>query len=203
MRERRLALTFDAEHPDRPGAQPGTPERILDVLADDGTRATFFLEARWATAYPAVARRIAADDHLIGNHSAYHARMTSLTDEGLRTDIRVACEKIAEVTKVDPHPWFRCPYGDGRDDPRVIGALDDLGYRNVHWHVTAQDWEPDRTAADIARGTVEGAARHGDGGVVLLHTWPAATAEALPELLSGLREDGATLVAVDALGELP
>jgi len=50
----RVALTFDAEHPDRP-ARPGNDERLLDALAAAGVRATFFVQGRWAEAYPAVA----------------------------------------------------------------------------------------------------------------------------------------------------
>ena len=64
-------------------------------------------------------------------------------------------------------PWFRCPFGDGHDDPRVLGLLGDLGYRNVHWHVELEDWEPWRAAEDIARDAIDGAGRHGDGAVVL------------------------------------
>ena len=42
----RVALTFDAEHPDRPGCPPGNAERILDTLEGSGVRATFFVVGR-------------------------------------------------------------------------------------------------------------------------------------------------------------
>lgn len=199
----RVALTFDAEHPDRPASGPGNAERILDVLTAAGARATFFVQSRWAQANPSLARRIADDGHLLGNHSAYHARMTLLTDDGLRTDVRQAGETIASIVGSDPRPWFRCPFGDGRNDPRVVGILAELGYRNVHWHVESQDWEPDRGAADVARDTVDGALAHGDGAVVLLHTWPDGTARGLPAALEGLARAGAALVTVDDLEALP
>ena len=54
-------LTFDAEHPGQSLCPPGNAELILDILAQTGTRATFFVQGRWATAYPSVARRIADD----------------------------------------------------------------------------------------------------------------------------------------------
>jgi hypothetical protein len=50
---------------------------------------------------------------------------------------------------------------------------------------------------------VEGAIAHGDGAVVLLHTWPRATAAALPIALEGLERAMASLVTIDELEELP
>jgi peptidoglycan/xylan/chitin deacetylase (PgdA/CDA1 family) len=199
----RVALTFDAEHPDRPAWSAGNDQRILDVLGAAGARCTFFVQSRWAEANPPTARRIADDGHLVGNHSAYHARMRLLDDDGVRADVRQAQEAIANITGADPRPWFRCPFGDGRDDGRVLGILDKLGYRNVHWNVEAEDWEPSRTPDDVANDTVERTLAHGDGAVVLLHTWPDATARGLAALLERLERAGATLVTVDALEILP
>ncbi len=196
-----MALTFDAEHPDRPGCPPGAAERILDTLRGAGVRATFFLQGRWAESQPETAWRIANDGHRIGNHSTFHARMSLLTDEGLRTDIRTCDEVIRTIAGADPRPWFRCPFGDAHDDPRVLRAVNDAGYRNVHWHVAAEDWE--RSAEEVERRTLEGVADHGDGAVVLLHTWPASTAESLPAVLDRLGESGTRFVTVDALEELP
>ena len=70
-------------------------------------------------ANPSLVRRIADEGHLIGNHSTYHARMTLLSDEGLRADVRQAGETISELAGVDPTPWFRRPFGDGHDDERA------------------------------------------------------------------------------------
>ncbi|HEU4355187.1 MAG TPA: polysaccharide deacetylase family protein [Actinomycetota bacterium] len=195
----RVALTFDAEHPDRPRCPPGNAERVLDALRTAGVRATFFVQGRWARSQPDVARRIVAEGHLVGNHSNYHVRMPYLSDEGLRADVTEAEDAIHEICGVDPRPWFRCPFGKGGDDPRVLGALEDLGYRNVPWGVELEDWEPWRKADDVARDAVEGAAAHGDGAIVLLHTWPAVTADALPRILERLTAEGSSLVTIDEL----
>jgi peptidoglycan/xylan/chitin deacetylase (PgdA/CDA1 family) len=197
----RVALTFDAEHPDRPGASAGTVDRILATLRATASPATFFVQGRWAQAEPSSARRIADDGHLIGNHSHYHSRMTLLSDRGIRTDVEEADAAVTEATGGPTRPWFRCPFGDGHDDPRVLDLLRDLGYRNVHWHVVLDDWEPWRAADDIARDAIDGVARHGDGAVVLLHTWPDRTADALPTIVEGLRAAGSDLVRLDRLPE--
>jgi peptidoglycan/xylan/chitin deacetylase (PgdA/CDA1 family) len=199
----RVALTFDAEHPDRPRCPPDAPDRILDALADAAVRATFFVQGRWAEAYPERARRIASEGHLVGHHSKYHARMPLLHDEGLREDVIEGAEAIHEACGVDPHPWFRCPFGAGHDDPRVLAILQELGYRNVYYHVVLDDWEPWRTGRQITDDAVAGVLEQGDGAVVLMHTWPGPTAEAVPGIISRLAETGATFVTVDALEELP
>ena len=199
----RVALTFDAEHPDRPWCPPGTAERILDVLASTGVRSTFFIQGRWAEAYPLSARRIAEDGHLVGHHSHYHARMPLLLGGGFSSDIEEGARAISETTGADPAPWFRCPFGAGQDDPRVLAALDGAGYRNVHWHVELEDWEPWRTGPAIAADGVAGATAHGDGAVVLLHTWPGGTGDGLSTMIEGLAEAGATFVRIDELEDLP
>ena len=199
----RIALTFDAEHPDRPLCPPDAPDRILDALGARGARATFFLQGRWASAYPDRARRIADEGHAVGNHSHYHARMTLFSDDGIRADVKDAEGRIRDTTGADPRPWFRCPFGYGHDDPRVIGALETLGYRNVHWHVELEDWEPWRTPEEVEQDAVTGALSHGDGAVVLMHTWPGPTADALPRVLERLASAGVRLVGVDELEEVP
>lgn len=199
----RVALTFDAEHPDRSRCPPDAPARVLDALAEAGVRATFFIQARWATSAPALARRIVDDGHRVGHHSKFHAPMPLLTDDGVRADIREGAEEILAVTGADPRPWFRCPFGAGWDDRRILALLAELGYRNVHWHVEAQDWEPDRSADDVRAAVVEGVARHGDGCVVLLHTWPAPTATALPRIVQDLAARGSRFVTLDELAVHP
>ena len=197
-----VALTFDAEHPDRSWCPPGAAERILDVLAGAGILATFFVQGRWAEAYPATARRIADEGHLVGNHSHHHARSPLFSDRGLREDVDAARDAIVRATGRDPRPWFRCPFGDGAGDPRVLAVIAAAGYRHVGWHVEVEDWEPARTPEAIAADAVSGIRQHGDGAVLLLHTWPGGTAEALPLVLRDLHE-GTRFVTVDALEEVP
>ena len=194
----RVALTFDAEHPDRP-ARPGNDRRLLDALARLGVRSTFFVQGRWAEAYPELANRIASDGHLLGHHSHYHVRMVGLSGHGLKIDIDRGEKAILEATGVDPHPWFRLPFGSGVDDRRVLGAVRAAGYRHAGWHVAALDWDPERTARDVEATVVEAAGTHGDGAVVLLHTWPDQAVGALPGIVPRLRARGATFVALDDL----
>jgi peptidoglycan/xylan/chitin deacetylase (PgdA/CDA1 family) len=198
----RVALTFDAEHPDRPH-RAGVADEILALLADERVRATFFLQGRWATAHPHTAERIARDGHLVGSHSFSHARLPRLSPDGMRSDVQAAERAILEIAGADPHPWFRCPYGAGWCDPSVRGVLHELGYRHVGWDVIVEDWEPSRDGEAVARDVLDGVARSDGEAVVLLHSWPESTLEALPAIISCLREDGNELVGDDELEHVP
>jgi peptidoglycan/xylan/chitin deacetylase (PgdA/CDA1 family) len=191
----RVAITIDAEHPDRP-ADPSTPARMVDLLAHEKVRATLFLQGRWAAAQPELARRIGDNGHLVGNHSLSHAPVNHLTDEGIAHSVSEAQDAIRQATGADPRPWFRCPYGDGDDDPRVLGALERLGYRNIGWDVDPRDWGAETPAA-VVDASVGGCLEHGDGARLLLHVWPSATLAALPTIIGRLRAEGAEFVGVD------
>ena len=194
----RVALTFDTEFPGRPTV-PGVEDELLATLAAAGVRATFFLQGRWVRANAEQARRLAEAGHLIANHSNFHAPMDGLDDELLRRDVRKAEETIRTTTGADPKPWFRCPFGAGMEDERVLAALAELGYQHVGWDVDPEDWNETHGAADVARLVLEGVRGRDEKTIVLLHGWPAATAGALPPILDGLGSEGVELVTVDAL----
>jgi peptidoglycan/xylan/chitin deacetylase (PgdA/CDA1 family) len=198
----RVALTFDAEHPDRPSA-PGASEGLIDALQRLEARSTFFLQGRWVEAYPESARRVRDGGHLIGSHSHYHVRMPLLNARGLRSDIATAEKAILDETGVDPKPWFRCPFGAGAADRRVQAIVREAGYRHVCWNVIGIYWPGERTGGQVEEAVVTGSLAHGDGCVVLLHTWPDRTLAAIDGFVGRLRDRGATFVGVDELEHVP
>ncbi len=194
----RVAITFDAEHPDRPH-HGDNAAWVLDELGRLDVRASVFIQGRWAEAFPALARRFADEGHLIGNHTFYHARVPLLTDAGFEEDLSEAERVIRETTGADPRPWLRFPFGAGADDARLVERLPALGYRHIGWHVEVFDWEIGRTAKEVAERVIAGVDEHGDGTIVLLHTWPDPIAPALSEIAAGLHGRGARLVRLDQL----
>jgi peptidoglycan-N-acetylglucosamine deacetylase len=190
---RRVALTLDVEHPDRP-TSPGVVEGILDVLAREDVPAFCFIQGRWALAYPAIAARIASAGHGIGSHGHHHVPLPQLSMGGLRAEIREAEVAVRDATGVDPRPWFRCPFGAGQAAARTTAALAECGYGpSVSWDVDALDWAAS-DAAEVQDRVVAGVVAHGDGAIVLLHSWPAPTLGALPGILRRSRAAGATFV---------
>ena len=160
---------------------------------------TWFLQGRWVEANPETARRVAADGHLVGNHSFYHARLPLLTSSGIRTDVRSAERVIRDVVGVDPRPWFRCPFSAGSGDRRVLGLLHELGYRDIGQDIVLEDWEPSRTGPAMASDALRRVTKVGDPAVVLFHAWPPGTLDALPPLIDGLLAGGSRFVRLDAL----
>ena len=73
--------------------------------------------------------------------------MPLLTDGGLAEDLADAAAAIQTAAGVDPRPWFRCPFGAGATDQRVLAGIERAGYHHVGWHVSGDDWEPSRDAA--------------------------------------------------------
>ena len=194
----RVALTFDAEHPDRPHHGEHAAW-VLDELARLEVPATFFVQGRWAEAFPALVRRMADEGHLVGSHTFYHARVPLLTPDGLAQDLRETERVIGEVAGLDPRPWFRLPFGAGADDAAIVGRLASLGYRHVGWDAELYEWEPGRTSDEVAGRAIEGGGARGDGAIILFHTWPDPVAPALAAIVQGLRGRGMRFVRVDEL----
>ncbi len=209
----RVALTIDTEERSRPAGRDNA-RRQLDLLRREGVRVTSFVQGRWAQANPELAWRIADDGHLVGNHTYHHVPLSLMTDEGIRATVTRAEEVIAARAGVAARPWFRCPYGDGEQDARVLAVLAGLGYRNIGWDLDPFDWQPGRTTSEVVTAVVAGCrawagAQAGTeagartdikaGARVLLHSWPDVTLAALPLLIDALRAEGAEFVTVDRL----
>lgn len=188
----RVALTFD----DGPDGKY-TP-MVLDILAQYGVPATFFVVGTQVERYPDVLARIRDEGHEIGSHGYTHADMARMKAEDAAEDLRRADEAIREAAGIDP-TLFRPPYGSVSD--HLKSALAEAGKTLVRWNVDPRDW--DGTPADaIASHVLEHAK---DGAVVLLHSFGgknsdlSGTIEALPAIIEGLLAQGYELVTVSGL----
>ncbi|MGI9598789.1 MAG: polysaccharide deacetylase family protein [Acidimicrobiales bacterium] len=122
-------LTFD----DGPG--PSTPA-FLDLLARYDIKGTFFMTGRAITANPETARRVAAERHGVANHTWNHPRLTSLSDEAIRTEFATTTALIGQTTGLTP-TCYRPPYGS--TDSRVHGNAVALGLTNEAWATGGAD----------------------------------------------------------------
>ena len=191
MPEGRVALTFDD------GPQPGSTDRVLDVLAELGVRATFFCVGRNAQAHPDLVHRIRAEGHVVGSHSMTHPHPGETARAQLRREYTDGRRAVADVLGADT-PLFRPPHG--YIDPAGAVMLRHLAVSTWLWTVDPTDWRPGATAQEIA--AVAGRAESGD--VVLLHAWVeqpladealdrSATIAALPVVVAAIRERGLSL----------
>ncbi|MEW9552545.1 polysaccharide deacetylase family protein [Nonomuraea sp. NPDC050783] len=186
--EKVVALTFDD------GPDEHTPE-ILDLLAEQGVRATFFVIGSKVEAQPQAARALVARGHQLANHTYTHRRMVfvsaaTVADEVQRTD--AAIRRAGQRGEI----LFRPPTGK-----KLLALplyLADHHRRTVMWDV-----EPDSgttpTPAEIVTTVRE---KTEPGSIILLHPWYATgrnTRAALRGLISGLREEGYRFVTVSEL----
>ena len=71
--------------------------KILDLLDETKTRATFFCLGKIATDFPCVVKSISERGHEIGCHSNTHLWLTQMTPEQLRTDTHDAIAALQDV----------------------------------------------------------------------------------------------------------
>jgi peptidoglycan/xylan/chitin deacetylase (PgdA/CDA1 family) len=192
-----VALTFDA------GANADAVPSILATLRRNGVPGTFFLTGNFVRDFPAAARSIAAAGFRIGAHTISHPYLTRLGDAPVRQQILGGAQQIASVTGKNPAPLFRFPFGDA--DARTIAIANQAGYVPVRWTVDTLGWEgtAGKISASVVVSRVLAAARPGE--IVLMHVGSnpddhtTFDADALPQMISGLRARGYSFVTLNAL----
>lgn len=188
-----VALTLDD------GPDPQVTPQVLDLLRQQGVRATFFLIAARAAEYPALVQRIVAEGHAIGNHSHHHCHNFSLLGpRGFAAEIEQAQQVLHRLSGRRP-AWFRAPAG--LRNPFLDPVLHRLGLTLVSWTrrgFDTRERDPAVVLARLGRGL-----RAGD--ILLLHDGHAArdtkgcpvVLEVLPQLLEQSRRAGLRWVTLD------
>jgi peptidoglycan/xylan/chitin deacetylase (PgdA/CDA1 family) len=157
-----LALTFDD------GPNPVWTPRLLDVLASQGVRGTFFMLGSHAQAEPELARRMAQAGHLIGNHSWSHPNLAVTPASRIREELARTTDTLEQVTGA-PVKYFRPPFGARR--PVVFRAARELGLIPVLWNAMTSDWKDPSADAIVRRlaGKIDRLERGGWAANIVLH----------------------------------
>ena len=193
LNDHELVLTFD----DGPDARH--TKTVLDALAAECVRATFFLIGRNAESLPLLVRRELSDGHTIAHHTFSHPAVTlrgwatdkALADieRGIQADDKAAYGTAQTKPRV---PFFRFP--GFADTPELLDAL---GKRNIAVFGTdiwASDWQamsPEQEL-NLVMHRIEKAKR----GVVLFHDTHQATAALMPQFLRELKMRGYKIVHI-------
>jgi Predicted xylanase/chitin deacetylase len=167
-----IALSFD----DGPNAAV-TP-RVLDILASEHVKATFFLIGKHVPGNEPLLRRMHDEGHEIGNHSWDHPDFTTLTPGQMDNELATTQQVIANAGVPLPH-LFRPPYGAVNDIVRSHAA----GMAIVRWDIDPADWEV------LDAGKVQQAilAQARPGGIILMHDIYPSTADALMPVIEQLK----------------
>jgi peptidoglycan-N-acetylglucosamine deacetylase len=164
-----VALTYDD------GPEPTETLDLLDVLAERGVRATFFVLSDRVEAHPEIVARMLREGHEIELHGIDHTDLTTVPPQEALRRLRTAKQRIEAVTRQRIR-YYRPTYGRV-NVPTFTGARV-LGMDVVIWSAWAQDWY-DAPAAEVADRAVR--ALH-PGAIVLLHdtTDPAQSTDPRP-----------------------
>jgi peptidoglycan/xylan/chitin deacetylase (PgdA/CDA1 family) len=196
LNDHEVVLTFDD------GPIPPYTNDVLDTLASQCVKATYFLVGEMAQAYPSIVRRIFNAGHTIGTHSQNHPyAFQRLTMPGVERQVDGGIASV-DAALGDPKalsPFFRIP-GLGRSDA-VENYLASKSLVTWSADVVADDWKH-IGAREIVKRAMRRLEEKGRG-ILLLHDIHPATVLALPILLKELKDRGYHLVQVVAAGERP
>ncbi len=190
---RKIALTFDACPTSK---LEEYDDKLVDVLIREQVPATLFMSGRWVEKNPGKAKFLASQPQFeIAAHSYYHPHMIEKTDERDLRELNRTQVEIRNVTGKTPI-YFRPPFGEA--DERVARLAADTGLITVQYDIASGDADPNISRRSLVRWVLSKAQA---GSIVVFHMNrnTVHTAEALPEIIYGLRKKGFKLVTVGEL----
>nr|WP_188887780.1 delta-lactam-biosynthetic de-N-acetylase [Paenibacillus radicis (ex Gao et al. 2016)] len=188
--QKELYLTFDN------GYENGFTPQVLDVLKEKQVPAVFFVTGHYVKDKPDLVRRMAAEGHLVGNHSWSHPDMTQLSAEQIRSELEKVKESVTALTGQPAMSYLRPPRGIFNDN--VLAVSKDSGYTNVFWSVAYKDWDvnsqkgPSYAYEQVMKQLHPGA-------VILLHTVSKDNAGALGAIIEEARRQGYVFKSLDQM----
>lgn len=188
IEEKKIAISFDAAW----GSEDFN--QIMEILDKHNVKTTFFMTGEWVEKYPECVKILVEKGHDLGNHSATHPDMTTLSKEKQKEQILRVHNAVKELTGYEME-LFRPPYGAYNND--VIRTCYELGYYPIQWDVDSLDWK-DLSATEI----INKVCNHkelGCGSIILCHNGAKHTAEALDEMLTNLKNQGYEIVPISEL----
>lgn len=203
-----IALTFDD------GPDERYTGRILDILRDHNTPATFFALGASMLGQNDIMRRMQAEGHTFGLHGFSHSHLEDMGEWWLESEIRLQQRMFATMTGQKPI-LFRPPYVPGSgplrpDVARQMQRVDAMGYITLGSDIVPPDWTD--LSADEITDYVVSEVQAGKGNVILLHDGGGDrenTVKALPEIIVQLRSlgyeftDAAGLIGRENLDLMP
>ncbi|MBE6995523.1 MAG: delta-lactam-biosynthetic de-N-acetylase [Ruminococcaceae bacterium] len=186
-----IYLTFDC------GYENGYTEPILDALKKHNAPAAFFIVGTMLDTAPDIVRRMAAEGHIVGNHTLHHPDMSAISDQAaFRKELDGLAAQYREVTGEEMPMFYRPPQGKYSEENLKQACA--LGYKTVFWSLAYVDWYVnDQPTAQQAYAKL--LPRIHDGAIVLLHSTSATNAAILDDLLTKWEEMGYTFASLEEL----
>jgi peptidoglycan/xylan/chitin deacetylase (PgdA/CDA1 family) len=188
LRDHEVVLTFDD------GPWPDNTPMVIKALGDMCVKGTFFEIGEHASWRPDIAKMVAAAGMTIGSHTWSHkdlARGAYAKDiEKAKDEIEMGVSGVHMAVGGPIAPFFRFP-----DLQQPADLMTYLGTRNIAIFSTDIDTfdfkmrKPD----DVVKSAMTKLQKYGKG-IILMHDFQHATAEAMPELLRQLKAAGFKIV---------
>ncbi|MGI6700938.1 MAG: polysaccharide deacetylase family protein [Christensenellales bacterium] len=185
-KEKVVALTFDAAW----GADK--TEGILNILDEFGAKGTFFLVGFWIDKFEDKVRLIDDRGMLIGNHSNNHLKMSLLKEDNIVKELAYVNRRLKEITGKDTK-FFRAPFGDYNN--LLVETVRNQGMMTIQWDVDSLDWKG-LSANEI---TLRVTGKVKSGSIVLFHNNSDNILEALPAVMTKLKNEGYRFVTLDEM----
>jgi peptidoglycan-N-acetylmuramic acid deacetylase len=187
---KQLYLTFDN------GYENGLTPQILDTLREKKVPAVFFVTGHYLQDQPDLVKRMAAEGHIIGNHSWSHPDMTQISDGRIKEELEKVKTETARITGQKEMMFFRPPRGIFSE--RTLAVSRELGYINVFWSLAYKDWDV-RQQKGWQYAYRQVMDQLHPGAIILLHAVSKDNADALGKIIDDARKQGYEFVSLDRL----
>jgi peptidoglycan/xylan/chitin deacetylase (PgdA/CDA1 family) len=192
LRDHEVILTFDD------GPWPGNTPAVLKALADQCTKAIFFPIGKHAGWHPEIMKQVAAAGQTVGSHTWSHKDLSRLSDDEAKAEIEKGIAAVSIALGDKPvGPFIRFPAL--RHPPEMLKYV---ATRNIG--VFSTDFDSFdfkmRKPEQVIKSVETKLQKHGKG-IILMHDFQHPTAEALPEILKWMKDNGYKVVYV--VGKTP
>ncbi len=182
-----IALTFD----DGPDILK-TPA-ILDLLKNEGIKATFFVIGKKIKGSEAIVERMLQEGHIIANHSYSHSYFIDLfPTKKVIADLESANSIIKSITGYTPK-LFRPPYGV--TNPNIARAVEKMELTSIGWNIRSLD----TIIKDSNKLYQRISTRIEPGSILLFHDTGTNTLEALKEVILFIKKKGYLIIGLEEL----
>ncbi len=182
-----LYLTFDE------GYENGYTAKILDVLKENKVPAAFFVTGPYIKKEEDLIKRMAAEGHVVGNHTVNHPSLPDVSDEELKIELDNLTQSYKDLTGKDMR-FFRAPMGEYSE--RTLRLTNDMGYTNVFWSFAYCDWQVDnQKGTGYAYNQIMDGVH--DGAILLLHAVSKDNAQVLDKVIKDLKAQGYTFKSLE------
>src|SRR5262245_33929546 len=195
LRLREVVLTFDD------GPQVGYTHAVLDALAAQCIKATFFSIGKMAAGLPEIIRDVAKAGHTIGTHTWSHADLSKMKNEAdWRAEIEKGASAVKRAVGGPVAPFFRYPFL--KDSKETLAHLATRNIAIFSTDLDSFDFKFTSLRSDgLVKSLMSRLEKKGKG-IILMHDIQPGTAKAVPQLLAELKAQGYKVVHMTPKAEL-